>query len=238
MRRIPVIAFFIMLSLCLLYGEETVLVGDILSAETGQPIPNASVYYQGTSIGTASNDEGSFALRADLNKKRILVVSAVGYRTERFPVEAGTMAGVQVELREQTAILSEVFAAPGENMALPLIKAVKEHRSSNDRFALQIPTAQKKRTELFISDIQKRNLDRKLWGSLRAGMIQASDSTFLLPLYSSERGAVIMTETDYQALLTDDGDLNFYDAEISLMGRSFLFCFLLLSFLRNFFFYF
>lgn len=196
--------------------------GDIVSAETGAPIPNASVYYMGTREGTTSNEEGSFMLRADLSHKRTLVVSAVGYRTERFPIEPGVMAGVQVELREQVSILNEVLVRPGENPALPLIAAVRARRNENDRTRLELPSSGPQHTQLFISDINRNHLQRRLWRSLRAGMICTGDSSLLLPLYDSRRGAVLMTETDYQALLTRDGDLNFYDNEISLMGRSFL----------------
>ena len=89
-------------------SQETTLVGDVYCAETGEPIPNANIYFQGTSVGTTSNAEGSFFLRTNLNKQRILIVSAVGYHKQRFQVEPGIMAGIQVALNEKTSVLEEV----------------------------------------------------------------------------------------------------------------------------------
>lgn len=211
-----------MLSTLLTYAEETIIVGDVYSAETGAAVPNASIYYQATKYGTTSNEEGSFALRADLTHRQTLIVSAVGYRTERFAIQPGMMAGLQVELHEQNAMLSELIVTPGANPALAMLQKVRERRGENDRARIGISAPHKRSTELYLSGINRRHLTKRLWGSLQSGMILAEDSTYLLPLYSSERGALVMTETDYQSLITNDGDLNFYDNEISLMGRSFL----------------
>ena len=84
-------------------AQETILIGDIVNEQTGEPIAGANIYYQGTHIGTASDEQGSFMLRTDLSRKRTLVISAVGYHTQRYPIEPGTMAGIQVALREKTS---------------------------------------------------------------------------------------------------------------------------------------
>lgn len=203
-------------------ARETIVVGDVLSAETGEPIANASVYYPGTRLGTTSDAEGSFVLRTDMDKRHTLVVSAVGYRTERFTIEAGAMAGMQVLLREQTALLSEIVAVPGVNPALALLDEVRAHRAENDIRLSGGGQPEKRTTELYLSGIERRHLQRRLWHSLETGMIAGEDSTMLLPLYSSEKGAVVMAETDYEALITEDGNLNFYETSISLMSRSFI----------------
>ena len=82
-------------------------------------------------------------------------------------------------------------------------------------------------TELYISNIQKRHLQRQLWRSLQAGLLTGEDSTFLLPLYRAEQAvrlqgtdiqpagekheqALVLTADDYSALLTTTGNLNFY----------------------------
>ena len=165
-------------------SQETTLVGDVYCAETGEPIPNANIYFQGTSVGTTSNAEGSFFLRTNLNKQRILIVSAVGYHKLRFQVEPGIMAGVQVALNEKTSVLEEVYATPDDSYALAILAKVKKNNSSisNRPSAVQSPT---ETTELFVSDIGSRQLKKRLWKSLRAGMITADDSTLMLPLYVS-----------------------------------------------------
>lgn len=220
-------------------ATETILVGDVMDAATGEPIVNANIYFQGTKIGAATDHEGSFAIRTDLNRKRTLVVSAVGYHTERYSIEPGTMAGIQIALREKTAWVEEVVVVPGENPALPLLREVRNHRAENDRTLRQEATTAESRKELYISEIQRRHLQRSLWRSLEAGMLTAEDSTRLLPLYRSrervrmqgttmaslgdkEEDAIVLTEQDYSALLAEQGNINFYQSTIPLLGRGFL----------------
>lgn len=234
-----------------LYASEVILVGDVLNEATGEPIPNVHLYLQGTQQGTVSNEEGSFCLRADIDRKRRLIISAVGYHTQRYDIEPNTMAGMQVLLREKTNLLAEVVALPGENPAIPLIAQVRAHRSFNDR-TLQSQEQETRSqdllgseqtwvasTELYISHIGKRQLQRHLWKSLRAGLLTTDDSTFLLPLYRStqpvqligkemrpagekQEQALILSASDYSVLLTPPQNLNFYLNSLDILGESFL----------------
>ena len=128
MKRIGLVIVWMSVVLSAM-GQETILVGDLFSAETGEPIANANIYYQGTNIGTSSNEDGAFMLRTELTRKRVVVISAVGYQTQRYTIEPGTMAGVQVAMKEKTATIEEVYIRPGENPAIPLVAAVRAHRA-------------------------------------------------------------------------------------------------------------
>ena len=215
-----------------LAAQETVIVGDVTCAETGEPIPNANIYYQASSVGTSSNDEGSFVLKSNFSKKRTLVVSAVGYRTQRFQVEPGIMAGIQVVLNEKTAVLEEVYASPDDSYALALLAQVKNHKPQTTNYQSPItnhqpPTVQS--TELYVSDIEARQLKRRLWKSLRVGMITAEDSSLMLPLYvcrqkgdQKDEKSIIMSPTDYSALIGNNNHLNFYANTVSVHDRAFL----------------
>ena len=228
-----------------LYAGEVILVGDVLNETTGEPIPNVHLYLQGTQQGTVSNEEGSFCLRADIDRKRRLIISAVGYHTQRYDIEPNTMAGMQVLLREKTNLLAEVVALPGENPAIPLIAQVRAHRAFNDRTLQSQEQGTKSQetwvasTELYISHIGKRQLQRHLWKSLRAGLLTTDDSTFLLPLYRStqpvqligkemrpagekQEQALILSASDYSVLLTPPQNLNFYLNSLDILGESFL----------------
>lgn len=234
-----------------LHASEVILVGDVLNETTGEPIPNVHLYLQGTQQGTVSNEEGSFCLRADIDRKRRLIISAVGYHTQRYDIEPNTMAGMQVLLREKTNLLAEVVALPGENPAIPLIAQVRAHRAFNDRTLQSQEQGTRSQdllgsgqtwvasTELYISHIGKRQLQRHLWKSLRAGLLTTDDSTFLLPLYRStqpvqligkemrpagekQEQALILSASDYSVLLTPPQNLNFYLNSLDILGESFL----------------
>ncbi len=219
---------------------ETIIVGEIVNETTGEAIPNVNIHFRGTKIGTTSDENGSYVLRVDMTGKAQLVFSAVGYFTQRFDIEPGTMAGLQVSLREKVATLSEIVVAPNENPALALLRQVRAHRAENDRtlHTENTSTVQREQT-LYVSHIQKRHLRRALWRSLQAGMMAQEDSTYILPLYKETQTfrlsghemipandqrtqALILTSTDYSTLIGGEGNLNFYANSVSLMGHAFL----------------
>ena len=49
-----------------LWAQETIVVGEVYDAGTGEPLSNVNIYLQGTHIGTSTNAEGLFMLREDL----------------------------------------------------------------------------------------------------------------------------------------------------------------------------
>ena len=73
---------------------ETIIVGEVVNETTGEAIPNVNIHFRGTKIGTTSDENGSYALRVDMHAKAQLVFSTVGYFTQRFDIEPGSMAGL------------------------------------------------------------------------------------------------------------------------------------------------
>ena len=222
------------------YAVETIIVGEVVNETTGEAVPNVNIRFRGTKIGTTSDENGNYVLRVDMQAKEQLIFSAVGYYTQRFDIEPGAMAGLQVALRERTATLSEVVVSPAENPAIGILRQVRAHREENDRTLHKESSivAQREQT-LYISHISKRHLQRALWKSLQAGMIAQEDSTYILPLYREKQSfrlsgtemipandkmsqTLILTETSYASLLGGEGNLNFYAPSVSIMGHAFL----------------
>ncbi len=238
MKRILFILYTI-LSLPIM-AVETIIVGEVVNETTGEAIPNVNIHFRGTKIGTTSDEHGNYALRVDMTAKSQLVFSAVGYYTQRFDIDPGAMAGLQVAMREKTAMLTEIVVAPNENPALELLHRVREHREANDRTKHPENSAVLQREQtLYVSHINRRHLRRALWRSLQEGMIAQEDSTYILPLYRETQSfrmagqemipandqrtqALILSETDYSALLGGEGNLNLYAPSVSLMGHAFL----------------
>ena len=164
-----------------LWAQETIVVGEVFDANTGKPLPNVNIYLQGTQVGTTTNAEGLFLLREDLDRSRMMVVSAVGYHVERFKIEPHTQSGIDVALREKVGSLAEVFVVPHDNPALPLMEKVRARRVVNRRTVVLDDL--EGQTTLYVSDIQSKVLKRAIWKSLQGGMIQQADSSYLIPLY-------------------------------------------------------
>lgn len=219
---------------------ETIIVGEIVDELTGEAIPNVNIHFRGTKIGTTSDEHGNYVLRVDMTAKSQLVFSAVGYYTQRFDVEPGAMAGLQVAMREKAATLTEIVVAPNENPALAILRQVRAHREENDRTKHpELSSIVQREQTLYVSQINRRHLRRALWKSLQAGMIAQDDSTYILPLYRETQSfrlagqemipandqrtqALILTQTDYSSLLGGEGNLNLYAPSVSIMNHAFL----------------
>lgn len=206
----------------------TTVVGEIYDSQTGQPVPNVNIQFQSTPFGTSSDDDGFFALKGDLTRRTTMTVSAIGYRTQRFTIEPGQTAGINIALQEQTTQLADLFVTPGTNPADALMERARRLRMQND---LPIDTAMaEKDMAVYVSDIQARQLRKNLWKNLQDGMIAQGDSSYLLPLYHSHSvsgntttHAAFLTETNYQILLTEvEKPIDFYRNTLAIYNNSFL----------------
>lgn len=228
MKQLIIILFGLWFIGSSIWAQETIVVGEVYDAGSGEPLPNVNIYLQGTQIGTSTNTDGLFMLRQNLEKARTMVVSAVGYHTERFKIEPNTHSGIDIALREKVGSLQEVFVIPQENPALLIMEKVRACREANRR-AISIEKANAE-TALYVSDIQSKHLKRALWKSLQSGMIQQADSSYLIPLYwrqqqadSVREEATLLTATDYQLLLEQIPDaFDFYDNTLPFLSTSML----------------
>lgn len=228
MKRLIIILLCLLNVGSWLFAQETIVVGEVYDANTGEPLSNVNIYLQGTQEGTTTNAEGMFLLREELERARTMVVSAVGYHTERFKIEPHTQSGIDIALREKVGTLAEVFVVPNENPALALMEKVRARRAANRRMVAE--DAATRSTALYVSDIQSRNLKRNLWKSLQSGMIQQEDSSYLVPLYWRQQTtdtvreeATLLTVTDYQLLLGQiPSTFDFYANSMPFLSTSML----------------
>src|SRR5699024_3825785 len=64
------------------YIQETgIIIGTVFNAETGEPLPGASVYLEDTTIGAATNKEGDYKITGVEAGKYVLVAQFIGYKS-------------------------------------------------------------------------------------------------------------------------------------------------------------
>ena len=92
--------------------------GKVIDEKTQLPLPNASVFCQNTTMGTTSNNEGSFFLRLS-NGGYDLVVSYTGYETKLIRISNGNPENERlvIALKEQDKSLTEVVVAGSAEVA-------------------------------------------------------------------------------------------------------------------------
>ena len=75
MKRLIFILFGLWIMALGLCGQETIVVGEVYDANTGEPLSNVNIYLQGTQEGTTTNAEGMFLLREELDPKAPVYMS-------------------------------------------------------------------------------------------------------------------------------------------------------------------
>ena len=84
--------------------------GTVLDAESGDPLPGATVQIPGTGVGTATDIDGQYEITGVTAETKMLRVSFVGYRTveREVDVPAGGRVTADFELNPSMAALDEV----------------------------------------------------------------------------------------------------------------------------------
>lgn len=219
-------------------AQETLAVGQVLNAFDKSGVPDVNIFFKNTQIGTKSNEEGYFMIRTS-GEETTLVFSAVGFRSKEIKIKKGQSAGIQVELKEQFVELYEVVVIPGANPALPFMRKVREARPRNDYGNVFTATTNEQNL-VYLGNINRNSLKRKLFSQLSEGVLQDADSSLLLPLFMSEKKISkrkatisILSENFFSSKPENEGllvsltgengsDINFYRNAITLYGQSFV----------------
>ncbi|PWT77975.1 MAG: hypothetical protein C5B59_02680 [Bacteroidetes bacterium] len=92
--------------------------GKVIDAKSQQPLVNASVFCQNTTIGTVSNADGNFFLRVS-NGGYDLIISYTGYETKviRISNSMNDKDSMKIELKEQDKAMTEVVVAGSAEVA-------------------------------------------------------------------------------------------------------------------------
>ncbi|MGA9324485.1 MAG: DUF5686 family protein [Salegentibacter sp.] len=129
--------FFILFSalfFCTLSFGQTKAGGTVID-EAGKAVPFANVVFQNSSVGTTTDENGSFYLQSEGDYKA-LVVSFVGYETKVVPLQKSVNYEMKIVLDEEAAALDEVRIFRGKtskknNPAVDILKKIWEHKREN-----------------------------------------------------------------------------------------------------------
>jgi hypothetical protein len=115
----------------------TIIKGTVVEAATGNPVPFASVFLKGTTVGTITNESGKYRIETN-NPATILVVSFIGYQTEFRNIVPNKEQTINVSLIIVSTTLNEVVVKGNKknyknknNPAVELIEKVIDHKDRN-----------------------------------------------------------------------------------------------------------
>lgn len=172
-------------------GQNTRIMGKVLDAGTGEPVPFANVFFLGTTIGATTDFHGNFAIETDRNYDT-LVVSCVGYEKETKIIQPGRFQEIFFELNPGSISLPEVVVvAAGENPAEVLLRKVISHKDQNYKKKLDAYQYEAyNKIEVDANNITEKFRDRRIMKPFRFIFDYVDTSTIngktYLPIFLSE----------------------------------------------------
>ncbi|HVM87179.1 MAG TPA: carboxypeptidase-like regulatory domain-containing protein [Puia sp.] len=119
MKQLTICLVALLFSIVVFSQENTfTLTGKVIDAKTKQPMQNASVFCQNTTIGTITNADGKFFMRLK-NGGYDLAVSYTGYETKSTRISNGNPSNdsLVIEISEKDKNMGEVVVAAGFEVA-------------------------------------------------------------------------------------------------------------------------
>lgn len=96
MKKILMIFVLALTTTALSLGQTVQISGTVTSGDDGTTIPGVTIFVKGTTVGTASDDEGHYVLNVPENSQT-LVFSFVGFKTQEVPIEGKKKIDVVME---------------------------------------------------------------------------------------------------------------------------------------------
>lgn len=112
------------------YAQSVRVSGTVSDAQTKETLPFVNIHFSDTDIGGISDANGEFHISSS-RMTDSLVVSFIGYETQRIPITSAYMPNLQIELQPSVMKLGEVIIRAGQDPAMILLKLIKEKREDN-----------------------------------------------------------------------------------------------------------
>lgn len=115
----------------ILWGQPTKVRGRIIDVVTQEPIPFATILFDGTTVGTTTDFDGNYFLetRKDVDSVR---VNVLGYKEQIKAVKKHAFKTLNFSLEEDIQMLGEVVILPGENPAHRILRGLVANKKKNN----------------------------------------------------------------------------------------------------------
>lgn len=129
---VRLLAFIISLSMCKAsYAQQITFKGRVLDEDTKEGVAFCNVYFEGTTIGTATDVDGYYTLNATPPSDS-LSASAMGYSILRKGISKTTnQQEINFYLSSSETMLSEVVVVAGENPANAIVRGIIKNKDKN-----------------------------------------------------------------------------------------------------------
>lgn len=198
--------------------------------DAGQPVGFATVYVEGTTIGTTTNAEGNYQLELK-EGYHVIVFRYVGYGTEVRPLTLNADARLDVVMKRVVFELGEAVADGSEDPAYRIMRLARDKREFYRQQVQEYSCKVYVKGTNYVKNLPKRVLGRNIdvggLDATRSGIIYLSESVseyhYKAPGKSKERVIASKVSGKSQGFTWNNAtslEFNFYDKMFSLEGLS------------------
>lgn len=169
----------------------TEISGIVSDEQTNDPLEFVNIYFQGTTEGVTTDENGYFLLKSP-QKHEAIVVSYVGYDQRVIPIQSHQKQVLAINLKSQLINLDEIVVMSGENPAWAIIREAVKRKKAYDKRALKAYEYQSyNRIEFDIDNLStklgKRKVFSDIWDNIDSTALEKSaDGKAILPVFLSE----------------------------------------------------
>ncbi len=192
-RYLSILAILVvsLISFNICNAQDILIQGKVTDANSGDPIPFANVTIKGTRVGTNTDFDGKFKLKASKLGDSI-IASYIGYKSRGKTIGKAPNQTIDFQLTEAVTNLQEVVVNSGENPAFEILRRVVKNKDKNDKRQLTAYEYDSyTKTEVDIDKISDKFRQRKLMKKVAMVLdsidrIVGEDGKAILPLFITE----------------------------------------------------
>ena len=106
--------------------------GMVTDADTGEPVPFVSVYFDGTTIGISTDMDGRYSLETRSPQARVLTASLIGYESLSIPVSQGAFKEINFRLKQDHTQLNAALVKPDNRYIKRILRKLDRNLPVND----------------------------------------------------------------------------------------------------------
>lgn len=130
--RIFLCAVLLGLLPAVLSAQVTKVRGRVVDAADGTPIPYASVFFDGTSIGVSTDEDGRYYIETRDTAAVVLTAQMMGYVTSSTRVSYGAFSEINFGLELDADLLTAARIRPDDSHVRRILKLIDENREKHD----------------------------------------------------------------------------------------------------------
>lgn len=118
-----------------LVSQSQTRVGGVVLDEQEKPVPFANVFFTNSSVGSITNDDGTFYIESK-NSYDSLTVSYMGYETKTLVLTSNYATNLRIQIKPEASALGQVVIYQGKtskknNPAIDILRKIWENKRKN-----------------------------------------------------------------------------------------------------------